>query len=89
MWSSRLYTSLFLLVLLCLITPAARAFDDEADEYDVNARVVRISLISGEVNLKRKGHTDWERVRLNYPLVEGDTVADRSRISSRNTVRRP
>src|SRR4030095_9262481 len=75
MWSSRLYTSLFLLVLLCLITPAARAFDDEADEYDVNARVVRISLISGEVNLKRKGNSDWERARLNYPLVEGDTVA--------------
>src|SRR5262249_31637375 len=39
------------------------------------ARVVRISLIDGEVNLKRNGNQDWERVKLNFPLVEGDTVS--------------
>jgi hypothetical protein len=49
--------------------------DNEPDEYDVKDRVVRTSLIAGDVNLKRKGNTDWEPVRLNYPLVEGDTVA--------------
>src|SRR6185503_5153728 len=53
----------------------ARAFDDEPDEYDEQARVVRISMISGEVSLKRVGNTDWERARLNFPLVEGDTIA--------------
>ena len=76
---SRLNTSLLLSLLLLLfsITVTARAQDDddEPDDYDVKARVVRISLISGQVNLKRNGNQDWEQVRLNYPLVEGDTVA--------------
>ncbi len=49
--------------------------DDEPDDYDVKARVVRVSLMIGEVNLKRNGSKEWELVRLNYPLVEGDTVA--------------
>jgi FecR protein len=66
---------LSLLLILFSITTTARADDDEPDEYDVKARVVRISLIEGEVNLKRNGNQDWERARLNYPLVEGDTVA--------------
>jgi hypothetical protein len=74
----------------------ARAAGDEADdgdEYDVKARVVRISLITGDVNLKRSGNTDWERVRLNFALVEGDTIAtDRDsrveiQIDARNFVR--
>jgi uncharacterized protein DUF6600/FecR-like protein len=74
--SSRLYASILLLLLTIFSAPlTVRAFDDEADEYDVKARVVRISLIAGEVSLKRKGNTDWERARLNFPLVEGDTVS--------------
>lgn len=74
-----LYYTLFLLLLI-LLTPAfvARAADDEtdgADEYDVTARVVRISLLAGEVNLKRAGKTKFEPARLNLPLVEGDTIS--------------
>ena len=77
---SRLKTSLILcaaLLTLFSITFTARAGDDDDadDDYDVKARVVRISLIGGEVNLKRNGNQDWETARLNYPLVEGDTVA--------------
>ena len=77
---SRLKTSLFLLALLLTffsITITARADDDDDadDDYDVKARVVRISLIGGEANLKRNGNQDWEPLRLNYPLVEGDTIA--------------
>ena len=49
--------------------------DYEPDDYDVKARVVRVSLMVGEVNLKRNGSKEWELVRLNYPIVEGDTVA--------------
>ncbi len=67
----------FLLSLLLItfsITVTARADDDEPDDYEVKARVVRVSLIDGEVNLKRFGNQDWERTRLNYPLVEGDTL---------------
>ncbi|HZN00235.1 MAG TPA: FecR family protein, partial [Pyrinomonadaceae bacterium] len=68
---------LSLLIFLFSITITALADDDDdaPDEYDVKARVVRTSLIDGEVNLKRSGNEDWERIRLNYPLVEGDTVA--------------
>ena len=77
---------LFTAVLSLLVTifPAnisVRAADDDADEYDVKARVIRISLIKGEVSLKRQGNSDWERARLNFPVVEGDTLATRSRIA--------
>ena len=89
---SPILLGLFFAVLFTAIP--ARAFDDdETDDYDVKARVVRISLISGEVNLKRVGNTDWERVRLNFPLVEGDTVATDAesrleiQIDARNFVR--
>jgi len=77
---SRLKTSLFLsflvLTFLSLTIPvrAADDDDDQADDYDVKARVARISLIGGEVNLQRSGNKDWEPARMNYPLVEGDTV---------------
>src|ERR1700730_15935797 len=91
------YRKLFLLLLTLLTfstgTAIARAADGEADEYDIKARVVRISLITGDVNLKRKGNTDWERARLNFPLVEGDTLStDRDarveiQIDARNFVR--
>src|ERR1051325_12045360 len=94
---SRRKTSLILLALLLTLfsTSITRAdYDDDGDDdYDVKARVVRISLMGGDVNLKRNGNQDWEPLRLNYPLVEGDTVAtnDDSRleiqIDARNFVR--
>ena len=65
----------FLLTFFSITVTARADDDDEADDYDVKARVVRISLMGGEVNLKRNGNQDWERARLNYPLVEGDTLA--------------
>src|SRR5436190_2341685 len=71
-------TILFLLLTFLTTTIIARAADNDADDgedYDVKARVVRISLITGEVNLKRSGNTDWERARLYFALVEGDTIA--------------
>ncbi|HKY30223.1 MAG TPA: FecR domain-containing protein, partial [Pyrinomonadaceae bacterium] len=67
--------TLFSLLLTFAIPIAALAQDDDAEDYDVKARVVRMSLITGEVSLKRNGNTDWERARVNFPLVEGDTVA--------------
>ena len=68
---------LVLLLTVFSINTIARATQDtdEPEDYDVKARVVRVSLITGEVNLKRNGNQDWERARLNYPLVEGDTVS--------------
>ena len=81
-----------LLTILCLPS-VVLADDDEGDEYDVTARVVRISLLNGDVNLKRKESQDWEVARLNAPLVEGDTIATGNgaraeiQIDSRNFVR--
>src|SRR6266404_322498 len=66
--------SLFLTILTINIT--ARAADDnDTDEYDVNARVVRISFLAGEVKLKRSGNTEAEKARVNFPLVEGDVLS--------------
>src|SRR4029077_16753862 len=97
-WSfGRAVSTTILLIFLTILSNsiAARAADDseDGDEYDVTARVVRISLISGEVSLKRNGNTDWERARLNTPLVEGDSIStDRDaraglQIEARNFVR--
>src|SRR5688572_26963938 len=86
-------TVLSLLLTLFATAHSVRAEDDYADEYDEKARVVRISLIKGEVSLKRNGTSDWERARLNFPLVEGDTIStDRDsrleiQVDARNFVR--
>lgn len=99
MRSARLVPSRIVSLLLVLFSTlfAANVFafadDEEGESYEEQARVVRISLIKGEVTLKRQGNTDWERARVNFPLLEGDTVAtDREsqleiQIDSRNFVR--
>ena len=88
--------SLLLILLSTLFTTNVLAYagdEDEGETYDEQARVVRISLLKGEVTLKRQGNTDWERANLNFPLVEGDSVAtDRQsqleiQIDARNFVR--
>jgi hypothetical protein len=69
---------LFLLSTLLLLCTAARAADDtfdDDDEYEEHARVLRVSLLKGEVSLKRAGNDEWEDARLNAPLVEGDVLA--------------
>src|SRR5882762_7131696 len=66
----------FSLLLSLLFAPSlVRAADDDADEYDVSARVVRLSLIHGDVSLRRHDRDELETARLNTPLVEGDTVS--------------
>ncbi|HVF67434.1 MAG TPA: DUF6600 domain-containing protein [Pyrinomonadaceae bacterium] len=67
---------LCLLATLLLCPTAARAADDTTDdEYEEHARVLRVSLTKGEVSLLRAGESEWERARLNTPLVEGDTLS--------------
>lgn len=71
-------TLLFLLSTILLLGTAARAAEeifDAEDEYEERARVMRISLLKGEVSLKRAGNDEWEDARLNAPLVEGDVLA--------------
>lgn len=95
-WSfGSIVSSVTLLFFLLLSTTIARAADDDddADDYDVKARVIRVSLSTGEARLKRNGNSEWERAQLNTPLVEGDTIStDRDarvelQIDGRNFVR--
>src|SRR6266851_79942 len=70
------FTILSLFLTLFTINITARAADDDdADEYDVKARVIRISFVAGEVKLKRSGNTEAENARVNFPLVEGDVLS--------------
>jgi hypothetical protein len=89
---------LLLLTTLQLCAPVALAADDDtlADDdygYEETARVARVSLIAGDVSLRRAGSDKWERAALNTPLVEGDRLATGSgsrveiQIDSRNFVR--
>src|SRR5207237_7251159 len=66
-----------LLLTLAAVTAAARPASDEDDHYDYDetARVARISLVGGDVSLRRAGSNKRERAALNFPLVEGDRIA--------------
>lgn len=65
-----------LLLLILLVNFAAREVHaSDADDYDVRARVARISFLRGDVTLRRAGSDKWERAARNLPLVEGDVVA--------------
>ncbi len=66
---------LFLLSVILLSSTPALADDTYEDEYEEHARVLRISLLKGEVSVKRVGEDEWDEARLNAPLVEGDLLA--------------
>ena len=53
----------------------ASPVDDDEDGYDETARVVRVSMLRGDVSLRRAGSGKWEKASLNFPLVEGDRLA--------------
>ncbi|CAN5378086.1 hypothetical protein BH18ACI2_BH18ACI2_27080 [soil metagenome] len=94
-----LLLSVFALVLFTRLTSAVvfanvngPGFDDEYD-YEETARVARVSLLSGDVSLRRAGSKRWERAALNVPLVECDRLATGSnsrleiQIDARNFIR--
>ena len=69
-----LFLNLSLLLTLFFAPSIARA-DDEEEDYDVGARVVRLSLIHGDVSVRRHDSDQWEKARLNTPLMEGDSLS--------------
>lgn len=94
------FSLLLLLTTLHVAAQVARAADDNDDKYsdddygyEETARVARVSLIAGDVSLRRTGSDKWERAELNKPLVEGDRLATGAdsrveiQIDSRNFVR--
>lgn len=74
---------------------ATSAFDEAEDDagYEETARVVRVSMMRGDVSLRRAGSKNWEKASLNLPLVEGDRLATGAdarleiQIDARNFVR--
>ena len=52
--------------------------DDETDTEEINARVARVSFVSGDARIKRSGSDEWESVTLNLPIVEGDEIVTES-----------
>lgn len=84
---------LILSTLLLNARPAHAADDTNDDEYEEHARVLRVSLLKGDVTLKRDGGDEWEAAQLNTPVVEGDTLATgrdarlEIQVDSRNFVR--
>lgn len=74
---TRLLPVAFLFLLTAVLAPVmdVRAAEDGDDTSEETARVMRVSLLSGDVSLRRAGYEDWEQANLNMPLVEGDTLA--------------
>lgn len=70
------YLSLIALVLLVTLAAVSTArADEDQSAYSVQARVARISLLSGDVQVRRAGSREWESAAVNLPLVEGDELA--------------
>jgi hypothetical protein len=55
-------------LLLAALSPTANA-----TEYSY-ARIVRLSLVSGDVQINRGGHSGWEQAVANMPIEQGFTL---------------
>ena len=64
-----------LLVPVMLCVKAFGAVESDTEKPDVTARVARVTFVSGDVQVRRSGNTDWERVTPDLPIVEGDEIA--------------
>jgi hypothetical protein len=69
-----LMVSMFLLTLFLTNTTNAFGYEDDYQP-QVTARVARINVLSGDVQVRHAESRDWERATLNLPLVEGDEIA--------------
>ena len=71
---------MFLLLISVSVFGANYVEDDTVPE--VRDRVARISVMEGDVQIKRLGSDEWEAAASNLPVVEGDEIAtgDNSRL---------
>src|SRR5215470_12596845 len=60
-------------MVLCVGAFGFVVSDDDVPE--VTARVARITFVNGDVQIRRSGSADWEKVTVDLPVVEGDEIA--------------
>jgi hypothetical protein len=60
---------------LLLAVSALGFVSDDDDVPDITGRVARVTFVDGDVQVRRSGAQDWEKVVQNLPLVEGDEIA--------------
>lgn len=58
----------------CVVAFANPAADDDYPDLE-NSRVARITVVRGDVQIKRAGGDEWEQAAPNVPLIEGDRIA--------------
>src|SRR5713101_7753738 len=63
------HKTLFIALAVLLITPASRA-----GEYS-HARVVRLSLVEGDVQVMNADQPGWQKAIVNMPVREGMSIA--------------
>jgi hypothetical protein len=66
--SSRLFLLSLSILMLTLACDSVRASDLSY------ARIVRISMVSGDVQVSRPGHSSWEPAAPNMPVMQGMTI---------------
>ncbi len=71
--SKRLWAFLLITPLLAGAV-VGQDYEDDEDYQEPAARVVRVSYLNGEAQIKRIENEEWESVVSNLPLVEGDTI---------------
>ncbi|MGB6877307.1 MAG: DUF6600 domain-containing protein [Candidatus Acidiferrales bacterium] len=65
----------FSLLLLCSAVLVLTSAPRRAQASDLSyARIVRVSLVSGDVQLSRPGHPSWEAAAQNMPVTQGVTI---------------
>jgi hypothetical protein len=75
----RVLWAVLLLAPLIFFSKAVPQTAEDDNEPDIKARVARITYVAGEVQVKRAGETEWERVKQDLPIVEGDQIATDSK----------
>ncbi|MEP6924397.1 MAG: DUF6600 domain-containing protein [Pyrinomonadaceae bacterium] len=69
------FTLIWLVLMLCAASVVASPTDEDNSADYPDSRVARITVVRGDVQIRRAGSQEWEEGTLNLPLVEGDRLA--------------
>lgn len=72
--SRNVFFCLVFCLFFCTANAFARTIDEDQSDYD-DSRVARVSMMRGDVQIRRADGDEWEAAAPNLPLVEGDRIA--------------